>query len=52
MNRWMDVADQETSEWRVPFNETKYPQEIDEYWGRLRKHEDVGSIIADIEKHG
>lgn len=52
MNRWMDIADKDTSEWKIPLNETNYDREIDEYWQRLRDHEDVSNIIVDLEKMG
>jgi hypothetical protein len=49
MTEWMDVADQQTPAWNVPFNETYYPAQIEEYWRRRGKGEDVTKIVLDLE---
>ena len=49
MNKWMDVADKEVSEWRVPLNETSYPKQIEEYWRRLKDGEDIPTVIESLE---
>jgi len=46
----MDIADEELSEWKVPFNETTYPFQIAEYWRRLRDGEDVTTIVESLEQ--
>jgi hypothetical protein len=47
--KWLDVADKASSEWRVAYNDTSYPHQIEEYWGRLKNGEDTVSIIESIE---
>jgi hypothetical protein len=49
MTKWMDIADQEVSEWRVPLNETSYPHQIGEYWRRFKNGDNVNSIIDALE---
>ena len=49
MTQWMDVADQETSEWRIPSPNTYYPHQIEEYWRHLKNGEDTMSIIDTLE---
>jgi hypothetical protein len=49
MTKWLYLADKASSEWRVPFNETYYPHQIEEYWHRLKKGEDTASIIDSLE---
>lgn len=50
MTHWMDIADKQTPEWNVPYNETFYPAEIEEYWRRKAKGEDNAKIVADLER--
>jgi hypothetical protein len=49
MTRWMDIADQQTPQWSVPFNETFYPAQVEEYWQRREKGENSADIIRDLE---
>ena len=50
MTEWMDVADKHTPEWSVPFNQTHYPAQIEEYWKRRGDGENVEEIVRDLEK--
>jgi hypothetical protein len=50
MERYLNIADSHTSEWRVPFEETDYPREIEEYWKRVAKGEDIDTIIGRVER--
>ncbi|KAF2838866.1 glycosyltransferase family 34 protein [Patellaria atrata CBS 101060] len=50
MGRWMDVVDQRTERLEVPYNETGYPDEIEEFWARLRAGEDELKVGEDIGK--
>jgi len=48
MAYWGGIARSKASEWTRPFNETGYPAEIEEYWARLGKGEDVKTLCKDI----
>ena len=37
MIRWLEILEgPEQEQWEVPLNETRYPDEIDEYWSLLQ----------------
>jgi hypothetical protein len=45
---WREVAKKKDKNWYRPSNETRYPAEINEYWERVGKGEDMERISEDI----
>jgi hypothetical protein len=50
MAYWSEVAQRADKIWYKPINETDYPAEITEYWGRVGRGEDMKGICDDIGK--
>jgi hypothetical protein len=48
MSYWGGIARSKAREWTRPLNETGYPAEIEEYWARVGKGEDVESLCKEI----
>jgi hypothetical protein len=49
MVRWSEIARNDTNEWKVSLNGTRYYSEIREYWQRVLRGEGEESICKDIE---
>jgi hypothetical protein len=49
--RWSEIARNDTNEWKVSLNGTRYYSEIREYWQRVLHGEGEESICKDIESN-
>ncbi|KAF2202345.1 hypothetical protein GQ43DRAFT_392364 [Delitschia confertaspora ATCC 74209] len=47
---WHEVAKNRTAEWDKPANQTMYLQEIEEYWDRLYRGEEMDDVVKELGK--